>query len=215
MPPADPTVTARETEAARLEAEACLLVGQAHQLLQRAAELRAGRDEVSAGQGRLDADRPPAGVQEGLIDASKPVDAGLSRTACHSPQAASNEDAAGIVDPRLSLSLPVGTYFTTVKAAEYCSLTPGGLRAAMYRGRVSPVGRRGGGGRLMWRVEELDEFVRGGDVDEQRDELGDAVGRHRGFRTPGGAGSERECPAGSDGEACVYDRRCADPAHGD
>jgi hypothetical protein len=51
---------------------------------------------------------------------------------------------------------------TTRAAAAYLGYrSPSSLRKAAFDGKVSPVGRRGGGGPLVWRVSDLDEFLIG------------------------------------------------------
>ncbi len=50
----------------------------------------------------------------------------------------------------------------TVEAARYCGFrSPRGLLSAYRRGKVFPVGRRGGSGSFTWRPEDLDAFLRG------------------------------------------------------
>jgi len=56
-------------------------------------------------------------------------------------------------------------FLTTAEAAAYCGFkTTAGLRKARMLGRVAAWGRRGGRGTLMWKREDLDEFLRGGRV---------------------------------------------------
>ena len=50
----------------------------------------------------------------------------------------------------------------TSLAAAYCGYaSPAGLRKAKFDGKVKAVGRRGGGGPLMWRRQDLDAFLAG------------------------------------------------------
>ncbi|MBK7581073.1 MAG: helix-turn-helix domain-containing protein [Myxococcales bacterium] len=53
-------------------------------------------------------------------------------------------------------------YLTTAEAARYLGYRDGSaLRKAKLEGRIQPVGRRGGGGTLMWSRSDLDAFLRG------------------------------------------------------
>jgi len=69
--------------------------------------------------------------------------------------------------PRRTTSAPAITprqpdLLTTRAAAAYLGYrSPSSLRKAAFDGKVSPVGRRGGGGPLMWRVSDLDNFLTG------------------------------------------------------
>jgi hypothetical protein len=50
----------------------------------------------------------------------------------------------------------------TALAAQYCGFgSSRGLLSAFRRGKVFPVGRRGGTGTFTWRREDLDSFLRG------------------------------------------------------
>jgi hypothetical protein len=50
----------------------------------------------------------------------------------------------------------------TSMAARYCGYADGaGIHKAHERGKLFPVGRRGGTGCFMWRREDLDRFLRG------------------------------------------------------
>jgi len=50
----------------------------------------------------------------------------------------------------------------TAQAARYCGFkTTDGLRKAYERGKIRPVGRRGGDGPFMWRRTDLDRFLMG------------------------------------------------------
>ncbi len=56
------------------------------------------------------------------------------------------------------MSIPA--LMTTRVASEYCGYrTPGALRKAKRDGKIAPAGRRGGTGPMMWRREDLDEFL--------------------------------------------------------
>ena len=66
---------------------------------------------------------------------------------------------------------PSSGLLTTKAAAEYCGFrTVHGLHSAHRDGKIFPVGRRGGGGgTMMWSIDDLDAFLRGG-TDRSRDE---------------------------------------------
>lgn len=74
-------------------------------------------------------------------------------------------DTSGFERPRRISTAPTGAQpelLTTRAAAAYCGYkTPSALRKAYFDGRVMPVGRRGGGGPLMWRRADLDTFLVG------------------------------------------------------
>ena len=47
-------------------------------------------------------------------------------------------------------------------AYQYCGFeSPSSLRKAKHDGKVVALGRRGGGGTLMWRKRDLDDFIAG------------------------------------------------------
>src|SRR5687767_1095751 len=51
---------------------------------------------------------------------------------------------------------------TTRVATAYCGFkTTGALRKAYLEGKITPHGRRGGIGTLMWRRKDLDQFLAG------------------------------------------------------
>jgi len=51
---------------------------------------------------------------------------------------------------------------TTAEAAVYCRFKDASsIRKAHHEGKIFPVGRRGGRGTSMWRVEDLDRYLRG------------------------------------------------------
>src|SRR5262245_9777701 len=53
-------------------------------------------------------------------------------------------------------------HLTTREAATYCGFKCGSaLRKARLEGRIVGAGRRGGTGPWMWRVQDLDRFLRG------------------------------------------------------
>ena len=59
--------------------------------------------------------------------------------------------------------IPASRLFTTAQAAAYCAFkTAGAIRKLVHDGRLIPVSRRGGRGTLLFSVEELDAFLRGG-----------------------------------------------------
>lgn len=70
---------------------------------------------------------------------------------------------------------------TTADAAAYCGFrSPRGLVSAYRRGKVYPVGRRGGSRSFTWRPEDLDAFLRG------EEPMGGPLAVHDGSDVPTG-----------------------------
>ncbi|MCA9595404.1 MAG: helix-turn-helix domain-containing protein [Myxococcales bacterium] len=80
-----------------------------------------------------------------------------------SPRArAAPSAAAADADPEPPPSPPPSRLLTTREAAAYCGFkSTSALRKAKHEGRISPAGRRGGRGTLMWDLAELDRFLEG------------------------------------------------------
>jgi hypothetical protein len=135
MSPPSATVALRAEEASRLEARACQLAGEVRELLQRAAELRAGARDGCAGDDdrhvdeRQGEDGRPVRFRES--EDSVGVGAAKAEAMCTharslTPPLAGHVDVSG--EPAVLLKVP--------EAAKLASMTPGALRHVIQRGQL-------------------------------------------------------------------------------
>ena len=144
--------THREDEVMRITSGTASKWRQEHEALadaDAAPIVSVGRDHTGIKTGRVPSTRPSVAVPHGLVenDTTAAIEA-LVRRVVLALEAEPHDEPSRLL--------------TTRMAAVYCGFkSTSALRKAKLEGRITPVGRRGGRGTLMWKREELDRYLRG------------------------------------------------------